>query len=187
MRIFCVDAGQNVKKVIPFWWEFLKELNVQFFHYLFENHPGESVASRVDERCVGIQLPVGNSACFSLQCVLPVDARDQRVLVVIDGEPLWESIPKAGDEVYSVKIAELATSVEHLRTPRFGVPWYRMEDKAGKQVAKLDLVRHFLLIPAGNFVFRRVRDKRSLGPMYVFGEVRKSENGPLVVWRNTTY
>lgn len=156
---------------------------MKFFHYLFENHPGKGDVCRLDEKTVEIEVP--NSAGGVTSEILPVDRRDQRVLVVVDGELLCESIPKAGDSILSVSIGELKTHISHLRMARFDTPSYRIEK--GKDIARLELFRHFLLLPAGNFVFCRVRDKRSLGPMYVFGEVRKSEDGPSVVWHNSTY
>jgi len=152
---------------------------VKFFHYLFENHPGEGNAVQINNETVGLGLP------DLVTYELPVDHRDKRVLVVIDGELLLECIPKAGDCILSVALGELTTNIEHLRRSRFGTPSYKVD--TGKGVAKLQLMRHFLLLTCGNFVFRRFRDKRSLGPMYIFVEVRKDANGASVVWRNSTY
>lgn len=160
-------------------------MSIKFFHYLLENHPGEGIIQRTSEKTVALALP---SCVFGEKRYdLPIDYRDQRVLVVVDGELLWDSIPKAGDVIWSINRGEWTTNIEHLRKPRFGTPSYSVEMRREKWVARFDLVRHFLLLPAGNFVFRRCRDKRSLGPMYVFAEVRKSDNGPSVFWRNSTY
>lgn len=158
---------------------------MKFFHYLTDQQPGVGTARRMNDRTVSLMLCLGIRGVTFAD--LDIDVRDQRVLIVIEGELLWESIPKAGDILLSEKIAELTTNAEHLRTPRFGTPWYQVEEKEGKRVARLDLMRHFLLLPCGNMMFCRVRDGRSLGPMYVFIEVRKNATGPSVVWRNSSY
>lgn len=157
---------------------------MKIFHYLFEQHPGVTEVYRT-----------GNVVSFALHDFerlrvheLSVDERDQRVLVAFDGELLWESVPKAGDLLVSIKLGEFTTPAAHLRASRFGLePSYVTEEVSGKKIARLAIFRHFLLVPAGVLAFRRVRDRRSLGPMYVFAEIRKEKSGPQVTWRNTTY
>ena len=158
---------------------------MKFFHYLFEAHPGVGDVMRRSDKSVGIALPAHKSG--EVHYELPIAVRDQRVLVVIDGELLWDSVPKSGDLVSRVEIGDFKTNADHLRKPRFGVPSYCMETAGGKEVAILKLERLFLLLPAGNSVFRRFRDLRSFNPSYVFVDVKKTKDGPSVAWHNSTY
>lgn len=165
--------------------ELSPEDTVKFHHYLFEQHPGLGDITRLSDERVRVALPESAFAASSYE--FPLDHRDQRALVVLDGELLWNSIPKAGDEIYSVAVGSIVTNAEHLRTARFGAPSYRVSQLRGKDVAILELVRHFLLLPAGTAVFRRFRDRRSLGPMYVSLEVKKGPKGHTVRWLNSSY
>jgi len=149
---------------------------VKVFHYLFEQQPGVVTAVCLGAKSISFELPVRKGGSEQIQ--LPFDERDQRTLVVFDGELLWDCIPKSGDPIVSMKISTLHTPVEHLRTARFGEASYSIVDIAGRKHAKLALFRHALLLPCGNFVVRCFRDIRSFEPKYVLGEVKKVHGEP---------
>ncbi len=166
------------------------------FHYLLESFAGVTEYERIDSKTIEVSLSVhqaidSRQAALKYQEVLTkrlsVDERDQRVLVVFDGELLCESIPRNGEHLFACLLGTIKTRTDHLRKPRFGRPSYRIEEQEEGEVAVLDVWRMFLLLPAGNFVFQRVRDLHSLGPSYVMGEVRKSTGKNEVIWRNSSY
>jgi len=161
------------------------------FHYLVESASGVTPVKRIDSENIEVTLGI-HSALESPLCELAVslhlDERDRRVLVVIDGELLWESIPKNADCIYSETLGNLYTNTHHLREPRFGEPSYNIIEMEDRKLGCLTIKRHFLLIPSGcNFLFRRVRDLRSLGPTYVMGVVRRSDSKDNVMWINSSY
>ena len=156
---------------------------MHFFHYLFNSLPEKGNVKRIDSSTIRCTLPHPELGEESYE--LPVDFRVKRALIAIDGEPLWGSIPKAGEKVYETLVTRLSTEVAHVRKVDFGSPHYHVAD--GSSIATLDLKRYFFLLPSSISLYRLVRDKRSLGPMYVFARIVKRESGPVVSWIKSSY
>jgi len=177
-----------------------------FFHNLLENSPGKGEARPGFINGVEVTLPIypkiyrpSKSPGVSLMAgagaeeiyVLKIDPRDKRTLVVVDGELLWESIPKSGDLIKTETLGNVYASVGQERAPRFGKPWYEhrnVSDGVNQEHENCHTVRrHFLLLPRSNFMFCKVRNMKSLGPKYVFGRIWSViPDAPVQIeWMNT--
>lgn len=177
-------------------------------HYLFESQHSvtgsrvDNLAIRHNNLTVEISLPVWRSPgqYETNNYYLNVDERDQRVLIVVDGGLLPDSISRNADPclleagpklVREVDpLAVLSTPLDRIRSPRLDLnPPYKFLGENGRTLATLEISRLFLLVPVGNFFFWRPRDMKSLALMYVFAEVKRDKRtgNPEVAWHNSSY
>lgn len=139
------------------------------FGYLYEDHPRRIELTRRDPKTVVLEVPrVIDFGPY----VVPYDERDQRVLIVFDGEIPWCGIPRAAGEQLAVVVGELTVDVSHARKPREGELASPYHIPSGVAKTPVPLVRHFVLLPAGRALIMRYRPK-SLAGWYSMVEVKK--------------
>lgn len=166
-----------------------------FFHYLVESSHGTSNVEWLNDKAVRVRVCGRSSEGVLKEWAydLNIDERDNRVLVVVDGQLLPECFSHRGKLVHQELVCQLETNINHVRTPEGyyrGVtpPFVPHVQRDFPCVANVQVYRHFLLLPVKTkAVFVRPRDLRSLGPMYTLIEVDVENNKPVVHWRNTSW
>jgi len=156
-----------------------RELHV--WHYLHDSSQGRTKAERITDGEITLTLPVvgGGRGAY----VLPVDVRDMRALVAVDGDLVWGGIPHSATVLSSVELGELRVEAINARKSRLAEerPRYQSQKRGFREYVVLNLKRHFLLLAQSRSVVRRYRAD-SLSPQYLFIEVDHGK----VYWRTTT-
>lgn len=149
-------------------------------HYLHEQAFGTVVAERLDANTVSCILG-------GTEYHLPVNERDQRTLVVFDGELLFGGLPRGATVIQSISLGRISCPSEAMRKkpeyPCEAAPKYHKEDKK----TGIEIFRHFLLLLSSTTIVRKFRNK-SLSPVYVVINISVNNKGTKVVeWQTTSY
>ncbi len=149
-------------------------------HYLHEKAFGTTTAKRVDANTVVCRF--GDK-----EYRIPANERDQRTLVVFDGELLFGGLPRSATVVQSVSLGFISCPAEAMRkSPEYpceALPKYHKERKK----TGIEIFRHFLFLPSCTAIMRKFRNK-SLSPIYTIISVFVNEKGTIVVeWQTTSY
>jgi hypothetical protein len=158
------------------------EMEKTVHHYLHEKIIGTVVASRIDASTIVCELPNEDKEYF-----LPVDERDQRCLVVFDGDLLFGGLPRSAIVVKSILLDKISCPADSMRKipdyPCEATIDYHLEGKD----AWIEIFRHFLLLPSSTAIVRKFRNK-SLSPIFVTINVSTNEKGTRIVeWQTTSY
>jgi hypothetical protein len=115
---------------------------------------------------------------------LKMDPRDQRTMLVFDGDIPWQGLPK-GAKVIHMKTSELPLNINHMRKDReFEEP--RPESIEYKDGAPtLMLRRYVVLMRAGALLFRRYKPEGSA--QYCLVDVTIDGPRSEVTWRTSSY
>lgn len=157
------------------------------FLYLFNEAPRLSPINRLDQSRVTIQLPSLKTAAEQ-DIELTLDVRDQRVLIIFDGDIPWNGFPRSGHVIRSFSTIPVTKRGDYVRKARsFEEPSPpSVRDLPELNSRELTLNRQFALLPAGTAVIRRYRSD-SLAGIYSMVEVFRSGGNASVTWRNSSY
>ena len=149
--------------------------------FLLESGIGAQELRRIDPKTVLCHLEDGS------EYRLNVDERDQRALVVFDGEVLFGGLPKNTTIVHVESIGTIYCPAKQMRKemmfPYFAFPKYYDE---GAKVG-IELQRYFILLPSCVAIVRKYRQK-NLMPIYVLICVHNGQDGKKIVeWQTTSY
>lgn len=151
---------------------------IQAFCYLYNEAPRLNTFERIDD-----QLVLFRSMHDEIRLTIPFDVRDQRVLVVFDGDIPWCGLPKAADQVCDEYVGVLHLSANHKRKLRefeLQSPFH-----CGQEV--LTLRRRALLLPAGKALIMRYRDRSFAGWYSLVRVMRLGEDKVDVEFNNADY
>lgn len=149
-------------------------------HYLHEQALGTTIAKRIDASTVICRL--GDRGYR-----LPVNERDQRTLVVFDGELLFGGLPRSATVIQSNPLHIISCPTEAVRkNPKYFCEAFPKYHEIERRMA-IWVNRNFLLLPSCTAIVRKFRNK-SLSPIYVIIRVFVNEKGTRVVeWQTTSY
>jgi hypothetical protein len=155
------------------------------FTYLFNQSP--LVMPVVRENPTTVHTELSDEFCQKAIFTIDWHERDERVLVVVDGDLLSHGLPKSSAVVHSVVVGSRPGSTATLRKKRLeeeGLPrnLWQFGDRLSLQVH-----RHFILMPAATMAFRRYRPE-NLAPRYSLVSVKKTLEGRAhVVTHSSSY
>lgn len=155
------------------------------FAYLFNSQIGLVPLKRISEREVSGLFPDP----FTRQAVdvtIPFHEKDQRTLIVFDGDIPWQGVSRHTDQALSMTFGPTIHSLGQVRKDRpFEEPMpSSLSD--GEMFRRLMLTRHFLLMPAGSSVMRRYVPE-NLGGRYSLVTVERDGPKSKVYWQNSSY
>ncbi len=158
-------------------------MSEKIYHYRHEKSVGTLDVHRNDAKSVSVSFPDELSGEYRI----PLDEREQRALVVFDGDLLFGALPKKATVVRSISLSQISCPSRSMRkTPVFlydAVPSY---EKNGTRM-QIHISRYFILLPVCTAVVRKYRDK-SLSPIYVIIRVCVNNHGTRVVeWQTSSY
>jgi hypothetical protein len=156
------------------------------FTYFFEDF--QSTVPYI--RCDGLSVVVSykNKILEEIETYkIPFNIRDQRVLVAFDGNLPFGSLPKNSVQAAYYQLGFLEAnglSTRKHKDGEYGISPYKFSDDG--RVAKVRLMRRFLLVPATSLIICRFR--KNLAPWYAHVAVRKEDEQKVsVVWRNSSF
>lgn len=144
------------------------------FCYLYEDFPRMYPFERVDSKSVAITLPhPSNTYCNDY--TIPYDHRDQRSLIVFDGDIPWCGLPRAGNEQIAFHADTLISPPHQQRKEKeYELPApYAIPENGPVELA---LMRRFILLPAGNALIMRYR-QHSLAGWYAMVKIFRYADG----------
>jgi hypothetical protein len=152
-------------------------------HYLHEQAFGTTIAKREDANTVICGL---GKYDYSLS----INERDQRALIVFDGELLYGGLPKNAAVLDSFHLPDIylpsAVMRKNPEYPCEAWPHYVRDDDDDPETA-ICIYRHFLLLPSCTAIVRKFRNK-SLSPIYTIIRTFVNEKGTRAVeWQTTSY
>ncbi len=155
------------------------------FTYLFGQEPKMVRFVRRDSLRVEVQLqtPEKVPRIHSFKH----DVRDQRALIVFDGDILWQGLPKSADEVYCQYVQHTFRPYAHVRQHREceeSTPTQSVSDNEHGRT--LRIMRHGILMPAAIACVRRYRHE-NLTARYSLITVRRAGEKTEVEWTNSSY
>ena len=158
-------------------------MSEKIYHYRHEKSIGTMDADRINPKYVSISFPDE----VRKKCIVPLDEREQRALIVFDGELLFGALPKKASVVNSFPLVQITCPSRSMRNPPVfsctALPQYI----ANGPIMNLQISRHFILLPVCTAVVRKYRNK-SLSPIYVIIRVFVNNHGTRVVeWQTTSY
>lgn len=118
---------------------------------------------------------------------IPYDDRDQRALILFDGDILWQGLPKSADEVYCEYVQHTFRPYAHVREHREceeSMPAQSVSENAHGRT--LRIMRHAILMPAAIACVRRYRHE-NITARYSLITVRKAGANTEVEWTNSSY
>ena len=155
---------------------------MKIHHYLHESQKGAIEVSRLSSTKIVCLMPGGLT-----EYALDVDERDQRALIVFDGELVYEGLSKNHRVVLSEPLSLKKCPTGQMRkVPDYqclGAPEYI---KINEKEMAIKIYRHFILLPSGAAFVRKYRHK-GLVPFYVWIDVQMGKHGPVVEWRTTRF
>ena len=156
---------------------------IQAFCYLFNQAPKVETFLREHQDKVSLSLafPITGHRYMPIK----YDERDQRALVIFDGEIPWCGLPKAAEQSMVQLSGELVCSSSHQRKPReceLPGPWRNNGDET-----LVPIYRRALLLPAGKALILRYRDRSFAGCYSLVTVKRVNEEEVDVEFINTDY
>jgi hypothetical protein len=143
------------------------------FTYLFNRSP--LVVPYKRESPHEVQVTLEDDFCKSQAYTLTWHEKDQRVLVIVDGDFMSHALPKSSAVIQSLVVGDKPGNIANFRKRRLeeeGLPpsLWQFGDSLSLQVH-----RHFILMPASTMAFRRYR-AANLAPRYSLVCVEKIAN-----------
>ncbi len=153
------------------------------FTYLFGEEPRIVPLTRRDDSEVQVSLGVQPPQTH----VIRYDMRDQRALVLFDGDIPWQALPKSADEVFREELQCVFRQHAYIRRNRpceERMPHQSLVDNDFGRI--LRIVRHGILMPAAIACVRRYRHE-NLTARYSLLTVRRALDNTEVEWTNSSY
>lgn len=137
---------------------------------------------RLTDKAVAVSLELPFTSAPQ-EYELPLNERELRLLVAIDGDIPWGGLPLNCDQIHEQQLPPMRLNERNRRKRN---EW---EEPASLRIedGHTIVMRRFLLLATGRAIVRRYHPP-SFRPQYTLLEVRKNEgkNGGLsVTWRNT--
>lgn len=155
------------------------------FTYLFNRSP--LVVPIVRQEPTTVRIELSDDFCQRHISTLEWHERDQRILIVVDGDLLSHGLPKSSAVVHSIVAGSKPGAMANLRKRRLeeeGLPssLWQFGDRLSLQVR-----RHFILMTAATMALRRYRPE-NLAPRYSLVSVQKTLTGQAqVVTHSSSY
>lgn len=145
------------------------------FTYLFNQIPLVVPYKRANPH--EVQVTLADDFCKSRVFTLAWHEKDQRVLIIVDGDFMSHALPKSSAVIQSLVVGNKPGNIANFRKRRLeeeGLPssLWQFGDRLSLQVR-----RHFILMPASTMAFRRYRAE-NLAPRYslISVEMTSKEN-----------
>lgn len=147
------------------------------FTYLYEDQPRTIHCKRIDNLSIEVVF------ADEVKRVVKYNVRDQRALVIFDGDIPYCGLRKKGTQIDILTHQVITMQHEHVRKLQsYELPCLSSASKSGKFIVN----RRAILLPAGRSTVIRYR-QYSLAPWYCTIDVSYKDNSPKVLFLNSNY